>query len=499
MRLIPPHLLFLLIVGIVTGLFHAPLTAQVRVGEVAEIAIDSPHPYPDGNVDRPAVWSYTLHHPGATFLKVHFSTFVLSGSVENVNPQRDYVVLKDGNGHEFETLSGVADEDFWSRSIPGETVVIELHADEAGNAFGLQIDRYGYGTAALYPQTISPALDIGESICGDDDKTSICNAAVAERTRLADPVGRLLFAGDCGGMFLCTGFLFAPDGRFMTNAHCANSPRESRSMEVWFNYVSDDGGVSCALPERPNPDVFRAKKFLQKECSLDFAVHLLNDRLKGNPADVYGYLPLSARAPTAAEPIWIPQHSEGREKTITEQNAVISAPVVEGVRFCDDRRLCNSSLGQPTGVLSEFGYTADTEPGASGSPVIDEKNQVIGLHHAGNCTAAGGENFGVQMSAILSVLGDPPKAEFTTTPKKRNGRVPFSLTFDGSSSSDSNGRTIFEYMWDFGDGAPPVMSTSPVVSHTYTMKGTYRVFLWVTNDTGRTSEKPATRQIIVRK
>jgi hypothetical protein len=270
-------------------------------------------------------------------------------------------------------------------------------------------------------------------------------------------------------------------------------------MEVWFNYVDDEGSVACALPDRPTPDVFRAKKFLQKDCSLDFAVHLLNDRFKGNPADIYGYLSLSARSPTAAEPVWIPQHAEGRKKTIAEENAIVSTPVVEGVRFCDDRHRCSSSLGQPTGVLSEFGYTADTEPGSSGAPVLDEQNQVIGLHHAGNCTAAGGENLGVQMAAILPILGDPPRAQFTTEPKKRNGRVPFSVLVDGSSSSDPNGETILEYRWDFGDSSPLVIGPTPVVSHTYTTKGTYRVSLWVTNDRGRVSEKPATRQVIVRK
>lgn len=487
-------LLSLLLAAPIIGLLHTPLAAQMRVGEIAEVAIETPHPSPQSAAGRSVAWSYTLHHPGATFLKLHFALL-----------DAQEVVLKDGIGRVHEVLHGRTETDRWSRSVPGDTVTIELHADASENGLGFSIDQYGYGTVSRFAHAVQSELPDSppRSVCGTNDATAICDAVVPERIRLSDPVGRILFAGDCGGMFACTGFLFSPDGKFMTNAHCANSPRESRSMEVWFNYLggSKDGAATpeCGLPNRPNPDVFRAQRFLQKHCGLDFAVHLLGDQATGNPADLYGYLPLSDRLPSAAEPLWVPQHAHGQGKTLAEENALVSTPLLEGVRFCEDRRRCRFSVGQPTGVASEFGYTADTEPGSSGSPVLDVNNQVIGLHHAGGCSAVGGENQGVLMAAILPALAGGPEAQLTTMPARRNGRAPFLVTFDGATSSDPNGNEIREYRWDFGDGSLQVTGPEAIVSHLYVAKGTYRVFLWVTNAKGQVSAKPATKQIIVQK
>ncbi|MBI3244880.1 MAG: trypsin-like peptidase domain-containing protein [Deltaproteobacteria bacterium] len=490
-------LLPLLLVAPIIGLLHTPLAAQMRVGEIAEVTIETPHPSPQGAAGRSVVWSHTLHHPGATFLKLHFAVL-----------DAQEVVLKDGAGRVREVLQGRTEAEPWSRSVSGDTVIIELHADANENGFGFSIDRYGYGTVPLFPHAEHSELpDLSQlpprSVCGTNDATGICAALVSERIRLSDPVGRVLFAGDCGGMFACTGFLFSPDSKFMTNAHCANSPRESRSMEVWFNYLGDgkDGAAAseCELPNRPNPDVFRAQRFLRKHCGLDFAVHLLGDAATGNPADLYGYLPLSDRLPSAAEPLWVPQHPHGQGKAIAEENALVSTPLLEGVRFCNDRQRCRFAIGQPTGVTSEFGYTADTEPGSSGSPVLDANNQVIGLHHAGGCSAVGGENQGVLMAAILPTLAGGLETRFTTTPVRRNGRAPFLVTFDGATSVDSAGSEIREYRWDFGDGSPQVTGPDVTVSHLYVTKGTYRVFLWVTNEKGQTSTKPATKQVIVQK
>ncbi len=377
----------------------APAFALERVGETAEVRIETPHPYPSGSRGRPVVWSHTITHPGATFVKLHFAAFAVRGAVGAASRRGDYVVLEDQAGEQRQVLSGTYATGLWASSIVGDTVRVELHADQDAVAYGLVIDGYGHGTVPFRPL----------STCGADDKSPICGALASERIRLSDPVARLLFVSDCGGMYLCTGFLFAGDGRFMTNAHCVDSAEETRSVEVWFNYVDDATAAGpCSLSGRPDPDVFRAERYLGGACNLDVAVLQLADPIKGNPADVYGHLTLGARAPVEGEAIWVPQHPGGRQREIAERDAQVAVASVEGNDLCTDPPASCASPGVPTGAFTEFGHTADTDPGASGSPVLDASNQVIGLHHAGGCVPAGGTNAAVSMAAILEVVPTGP-------------------------------------------------------------------------------------------
>jgi PKD repeat protein len=58
------------------------------------------------------------------------------------------------------------------------------------------------------------------------------------------------------------------------------------------------------------------------------------------------------------------------------------------------------------------------------------------------------------------------------------------LMFDGSRSTDSDGRIVL-YSWDFGDGS---RDNGSLISHVYALPGTYNVKLTVTDDSGGTSE-----------
>ena len=68
-------------------------------------------------------------------------------------------------------------------------------------------------------------------------------------------------------------------------------------------------------------------------------------------------------------------------------------------------------------------------------------------------------------------------------PSATRGVVPMRVEFDGSGSFDEDGQVV-SYDWNFGDGNTAV---GPLVAHTYTKGGLYKVSLTVTDNDGKTN------------
>lgn len=81
---------------------------------------------------------------------------------------------------------------------------------------------------------------------------------------------------------------------------------------------------------------------------------------------------------------------------------------------------------------------------------------------------------------IVRSANTPPKAVASVT--NTSGKYPLPVTFDGSESSDMEG-PIQAYVWEFGDGET---ASGAIVTHTYTVAGTYSPKLVVTDNGGKT-------------
>lgn len=77
----------------------------------------------------------------------------------------------------------------------------------------------------------------------------------------------------------------------------------------------------------------------------------------------------------------------------------------------------------------------------------------------------------------MQILVEEPGVMSVITATPEEGTAPLTVQFDGSSSSAYEGN-IVSYEWDFGDGTPKTI-TGAIVSHKYTVIGTYDVKLKV--------------------
>jgi len=86
---------------------------------------------------------------------------------------------------------------------------------------------------------------------------------------------------------------------------------------------------------------------------------------------------------------------------------------------------------------------------------------------------------GIVLLVLLTGCGNlSPVASFTRTPS--SGEAPLSVSFNASSSYDSDG-TIANYEWSFGDGYSGAGETT---THTFNSAGTYSATLTVTDNGG---------------
>ncbi len=159
------------------------------------------------------------------------------------------------------------------------------------------------------------------------------------------------------------------------------------------------------------------------------------------------------------------------------------------------------STGTVVQFLSYEGTTTATNGPASGQTSTDVGVSETSTTPAGYSLQLGGSgdnyaDFNWQSAATStfgglnngqSFTGSPPTNQAPTAAFSQNCNA-LSCTFDGSSSSDTDG-TITSYNWDFGDGST---GTGVNPTHAYALDGQYNVVLTVTDNGAATDTSTAT-------
>ena len=177
-----------------------------------------------------------------------------------------------------------------------------------------------------------------------------------------------------------TGFLISPS-LLITNNHVIATPEFAvHTARIQFNFENDLEGTALPVDEYDlDPDSL----FLTSpDTALDYTIVRVHSH-ENAPGDHWGTIPLTTDIQFAeTQQVNIIQHPQGRPKEVVlRQNRI-------------------------TSVLPNFlRYEADTEPGSSGSPVLNNSWQLVALHHAAGDPGPNGtylNNEGVRIDRIIA-------------------------------------------------------------------------------------------------
>lgn len=201
-----------------------------------------------------------------------------------------------------------------------------------------------------------------ERIIGDSNLMSI--NFLDRGKRAAAAVCRIKVPSD-GGAWYGTGFLVGPR-LLLTNHHVLGNADEASQGEAEFGYEHDLDGV-LRTPVRFN---LRPHEIFYTNAELDITFVAVTPLAEdGAPLERYGRLPLIPLSGKGVDGEWVTiiQHPGGEPKQIAIRASQIIALDPDAAPGVD---------------LDHFiHYSTDTEPGSSGSPVLNDQWQVLALHH----------------------------------------------------------------------------------------------------------------------
>ena len=348
---------------------------------------------PDGRA-----WVLSVTSQGAIAVRVHLAKFSLPRGARLFL----YAPSADPQIETFEDRGPFGDGDFWSPSIPGDTVILEMldpsssSDTEQPNFFEIvkighiYRDRAGRGP-------LEPVVAAASS--GSQPELETCHldaTCYSEWSSTGDAVAHILFVEN-GGLFICSGTLLnsiADDSSplFLTANHCVSNETVARTVEAfWFYETSSCNGI----PPFPSNSLRSVgSRFLAGRTITELSDFTLLEILGTLPTKG-GFYPYWAGWTTANPPLFASvtgiHHPDGSFRRIS----------FGSIQF---------NLTDPNYHIVRWS-SGITEGGSSGSALFNSSQQVVGQLYAGrigfSCANPTGENAYGQLSKSYPAIVNP--------------------------------------------------------------------------------------------
>lgn len=249
----------------------------------------------------------------------------------------------------------------------------------------------------------------------EDFTPVLCRCANIEDKGLVYIDGDDLLAGSTASQG--TAFFISDDGKLATNLHISRPWLFSDDKEK----LEEIANRLLALLATQNPMLSRSK--VEVKCVLQ-GMYVVPDGLpvsesnlveceeiKGHDdtnKDVAVLQTKTRRLPAGVKRVIDINDSDTSEEALTEGRTLFTIGFPYGANIAQDshRDLKNQvhggSVTQNKGEY-EFGHDAETAGGASGSPILNDKGRLIGVHHAG-VTGSQGFNYAIKVKYLIDLI-----------------------------------------------------------------------------------------------
>jgi V8-like Glu-specific endopeptidase len=330
---------------------------------------------------RGMLWNAQVSVPGAAYLRIFFTNIQ---SKDQANYRIRFLNSLGSPLAEIPRDEFQKSASFVTSEIQTSFIEVQVVVDTASPDSTLSFDLSETGFDARRPALLSTPAS-------GSDLQSINSFSPADRIRqAATAVARLSTARlDTDGLhklYTCSGFMVAAT-LLVTNYHCVRSPEDCVVTAAYFARPNEQGILDESLTAY-------CDELIEAVYGLDISVLRVRWQTNSQHDNLQvGRLSIANRDIKPGEHLTIIGHPNGDPLEVSAANCRVRSQDAPGMWHLN---------------RTDFGHTCTTAEGSSGSPVIDESNEVVGLHHLGFDTAGpwASENRAVKAAQFSKLIND---------------------------------------------------------------------------------------------